>query len=219
MNLEQARFNMVAQQIRPWEVFDDNVLDLFMTVRREEFVPPACRELAFADIEVPLMNGRKMLFPKIEARILESVKIRKSDNVLVIGAGSGFLAALCAARAEWVRVVEIDTQIASFAQANLDKNGVQNCIVEDGDGANGWSERAPYNVIIATGSVPVLPEEWLQQLAVGGRMFVVIGDGKAMDMQAMLITKTGEGEYHRQSIFETYLEPLVNAPQVSGFSF
>ena len=142
MNFEQARFNMVEQQIRPWEVLDQDVLDLLMTVKREEFVPAAHRELAFADVEIPIGCGQVMLKPVIEGKVLQALRLAQSDAVLEIGTGSGYFAALLAARTEWVRTIEIESDLVKLASGNLARNGVENVVVVQGDGVLGWAERA-----------------------------------------------------------------------------
>lgn len=217
MNIEHARYNMVEQQIRPWDVLDQDVLDLLMTVKREQFVPAAHRALAFADAEIPLGHGAAMLLPSLEAKILQALHPRKSDKVLEIGAGSGYMAALLAARTDHVCTVEIVPELAALARANLARQGVDNVTVEEGDGARGWSAQAPYDVIVLSGSVPVLPEALLQQLKVGGRLFAVVGEAPVMEAQ--LITCVAEGRYQTVNLFETRIPPLRNAPQRERFVF
>ncbi|MGH8739183.1 MAG: protein-L-isoaspartate O-methyltransferase family protein, partial [Burkholderiales bacterium] len=180
MNIEQARFNMVEQQIRPWEVLDQDVLDLLYVVPREEFVPPAQRALAFTDMEIPLGEGERMWAPRIEARVLQELALRKADRVLEAGTGSGYLTALLAHRVAHVHSVEIRPALAAFGKANLERHGVDNATLEAGDAARGWPQHAPYDVIVLTGSTPVLPQTWLAQLAPGGRLFAVVGDAPAM---------------------------------------
>ena len=157
MNFERARFNMVEQQIRPWDVLDMDVLDVLMAVRREEFVPTEYKALAFSEVEIPVGCGQVMLRPVIEGKILQALQVKKTDQVLEVGAGSGYFAALLAARAQWVRTVEIEPQLAALASANLERCGVQNVIVEEGDGAAGWAKNAPYDVIVVSGGLPMVP--------------------------------------------------------------
>lgn len=217
MNLEKARYNMVEQQIRPSNVLDQEVLDLLMTVKRETFVPPAYRALAFADVEIPLGHGATMLTPVIEAKILQAVHLRKSDSVLEIGTGSGHMAALLAVRSDHVCSVEIVPELAALARANLQREGVDNVTVEEGDGARGWPAHAPYDVIVLSGSTPVLPDALLQQIKVGGRLFAVVGEAPVM--QARLITCIAEGRYQTANLFETSIAQLRNAQQRERFVF
>ena len=217
MNFEQARFNMVEQQIRPWEVLDQDVLDLLYVVPREEFAPEACRTLAFSDMEIPIGEGETMWPPKIEARALQELAVRKADRVLEVGTGSGYLTALLAHRAGHVFSVEIKPALAAFGRRNLERHGVDNVTLEQGDAARGWAAHAPYDVIVLTGSTPVLPKAFLEQLAPGGRLFAVVGD--APIMKARLITCAAPGAYRAVDAFETVLAPLVNAEQPPRFRF
>jgi protein-L-isoaspartate(D-aspartate) O-methyltransferase len=217
MNLEQARTNMVEQQIRPWEVLDQDVLDLLYVVPREAFVPPALRNLAFVDMEIPLGEGERMWAPKIEARALQALALHKTDRVLEIGTGSGYLTALLAHRAAQVRSVEINPVLAAFGRANIERHGVDNVTLETGDAARGWAAGAPYDAIVLTGSVPVLPKTILAQLAPGGRLFAVVGE--APIMTAQLITSAAPGTFRSTGLFETVLAPLVNCEQPPRFRF
>ncbi|TYQ07234.1 UNVERIFIED_ORG: protein-L-isoaspartate(D-aspartate) O-methyltransferase [Zoogloea ramigera] len=217
MNIEQVRFNMIEQQIRPWDVLDTEVLDLLHVVKRENFVPVAHKALAFADTEIPLPGGENMLFPKIEARLLQDVMVKKHESVLEIGTGSGYMAALLAYRARHVTTVEISPELKALAEQNLAANGVANVTVELGDGAQGWTNGAPFDVIVVSGSLPELPEALLKQLKVGGRLAVIIGQAPAM--KAQLITRTGEAGYDTRTLFETSVKPLLLASRPSAFKF
>ena len=217
MNIEQARFNMIEQQIRPWDVLDPSVLDLLFVVKREDFAPAAYRALAFADMELPIGQGQVMLAPKIEAKLLQELGVKKTDKVLEIGTGSGYMAALLAARADHVVSVEINAELAATARQNLEQAGVSNVTVEAGDGAQGWSQRGPYDVIVISGSLPVLPDAFLKQLRVGGRLAAIVGEAPVMEAQ--LITCTAEGVYHTVNLFETVVPSLVASESKSSFSF
>jgi protein-L-isoaspartate(D-aspartate) O-methyltransferase len=223
MNLEQARFNMVEQQIRTWEVLDQEVLDLLYVIPREEFVPAQHRALAFSDLELPLEEGTKagegerMWQPKLEARVVQELALRKTDRVLEVGTGSGYLTALLAHRAAEVRSVELKPALAAFGRANLERHGIDNAVLELGDAARGWERGAPYDAIVLTGSTPVLPRAFLEQLNPGGRLFAVLGEAPAM--QARLTVCTAPGAWHSVDLFETVIRPLANAEQARRFRF
>jgi len=217
MNIEQARFNMIEQQIRPWNVLDQDVLDLLHVVKREQFVPAAYQNLAFADVEIPLPGGDAMLAPKFEARILQEVGVRKHETVLEIGTGSGYMAALLAHRAAKVTTVEINPETAELAKKNLANAGIHNVTVETGNGAEGWAKGAPYDVIVISGALEVLPEAFLKQVKVGGRIAAIIG--QAPVMEASIITRTGEDTYGTIKVFETNVRYLTGAPVPSHFQF
>lgn len=217
MNIEQARFNMVEQQIRPWEVLDQDVLDLLLRVRREEFVPEAYRALAFADLEIPLGHGEVMLTPKLEGRILQTVEPKKTDRVLEVGTGSGYLTALLAHAAHLVCSVEIVPEFSELAAHKLKAQGIGNIILEVGDAARGWQRTEPFDVIVLTGSVPVLPNAFQENLAIGGRLFAVVGDAPVM--RAKLITRVAPNAFHAVELFETCVAPLRNAQRSSAFVF
>ena len=217
MNFEQARFNMVEQQIRPWEVLDQDVLDLLYAVPREDFVPPAYKNLAFTDMEIPIGEGERMMPPRMEARILQELGVKKSDHVLEVGTGSGYLTALLAHRAAHVHSVEIKGGLAGFGRGNLDRHGVDNVTLEVGDAARGWPGHAPYDVIVLTGSTPAFPSGILAQLAPGGRLFAIVGDAPAM--VAKLVTCTAPGSFASVELFDTVIAPLVNAERPSRFDF
>jgi protein-L-isoaspartate(D-aspartate) O-methyltransferase len=213
MNTEQARFNMIEQQIRPWDVLDQGVLSLLAVVKREDFVPPAYKALAFVDTEVPLgdvASGRSMLAPKVEARLLQELKVHKHERVLEIGTGSGYMAALLGHRAQQVTTLEEDPQLAETAQANLRRAGVMNVTVRRADGSRGLPEEAPFDVILLSGSVPEVPPGLLAQLKVGGRLAAVVGQQPVM--RATLFTRTSEHDFSSVELFDTV------APRLSGFS-
>jgi protein-L-isoaspartate(D-aspartate) O-methyltransferase len=186
-------------------------------VKREDFVPPACKDLAFADVELPLGNGVTMLEPKLEARLLQEAAVKNTDKVLEIGAGSGYMAALLAARAEFVVTVEIEPLLAKLARENLARAGVVNVSVEQGDAARGWVTKAPYDVILISASLPFVPKELLQQLQVGGRLVAVVGEQPVMSAQ--LVTRTGESTFNTVNLFETVTAPLRNVAQHEQFVF
>lgn len=217
MNIEQARFNMIEQQIRPWNVLDQDVLDLLHVVKREQFVPQAYANLAFADVEIPLPGGEAMLAPKIEARILQEVMLKKHEDVLLVGAGSGYLAALLAYKGRHVTAVEISPELKALAEANLAKAGVTNVTVELGNAAEGWPAHAPYDVIVVSGSLESLPEGFLKQLKVGGRIAAIIGEPPVMSCN--IVTRVADTAYNTVKVFETNVKPLTGAPVASHFEF
>jgi protein-L-isoaspartate(D-aspartate) O-methyltransferase len=220
MNMEQARTNMVEQQIRTWEVLDQEVLDLLYVVPREDFVPEQHRALAFSDLEIPLEQGKgaqRMWQPKLEARVLQELMIKRSDRVLEVGTGSGYLTALMAHRAAHVYSVEIKPALAAFGRSNLERHGSDNVTLEIGDAARGWPRHAPYDVIVLTGSTPLLPRGLVDELAAGGRLFAVVGEAPAMS--ARLVTSAGPGASRSVDLFETVIAPLVNAEHAPRFQF
>ena len=208
---------MVEQQIRTWEVLDQDVLDLLYVVPREEFVPTPHRALAFSDMQLPLGEGERMWEPKLEARVLQELDVHRTDRVLEVGTGSGYLTALLAHRAAHVYSVEINERLAAFGRRNLERHGTDNVTLELGDAARGWAKQAPYQAIVLGGSTQVLARAFLEQLEVGGRLFAVVGELPVM--RARLVTCTGTGAYHTVDLFETVLAPLVNAEQSPRFRF
>ena len=221
MNVEQARFNMIEQQIRPWEVIDQDVLDLLAIVRREDFVPPALRALAFVDMLVPLRGrgelGQCMLEPKVEARLLQELRVTKGDKVLEVGAGSGYMAALLAHLGREVHTLEIEPELAALARANLEHAGVRNARVHGFDGARGFGAEAPFDVIVLSGSVPELPRAILEQLRPGGRLVTVVG-GEPI-MRAVLVTRREDGGYAEAELFDTVAPRLRGFDEPSRFRF
>jgi protein-L-isoaspartate(D-aspartate) O-methyltransferase len=217
MDIERARFNMVEQQIRTWEVLDPKVLDLLHRVRREEFVPEQYRSLAFAEMEIPLGHGEVMLAPRLEARMVQDLAPEPGDRILEVGTGSGYMTALLASLAAHVVSVDIVPGFTRTAGAVLAVHGIANVTLDTGDASRGWADRAPYDAIILTGSVPVLADAFRQSLKPGGRLLAVVGEPPVME--ARLITRVSHGAYRSTGLFETCIAPLRNAPQPERFVF
>ncbi len=217
MNLEETRSNMVTQQIRTWNVLDDEVLNLLYKLRREKFVPAAYHDMAFVDMEIPLGHGQVMLAPKMEARILQELNIKKTDKILEVGSGSGYMTALLAEKGAHVYSVEIIPELKAMAEKNLAAHDISNVTLEQGDAAQGWSKYAPYDVIVLTGSTPVLPEIFQNNLNPGGRLFAIVGEEPVMD--AEIITYVAPGEFNTTKLFETSTVPFINAQQPKRFTF
>jgi len=217
LDVERARFNMVEQQIRPWEVLDQRVLDLLLRVRREEYVPARYRALAFADMEIPLGHGETMLAPKIEARMLQELALAPGDRILEVGTGSGYMTVLLASLGSHVCSVDIVPEFTQTAGAKLAAHGVTNVTLETGDAARGWDRHAPYDAIVVTGSMPVLPDAFAKSLRPGGRLIAVVGEPPVMEAQ--LITCVAAGAYSTTGLFETCIAPLKNAVQPERFVF
>ena len=217
MNIEQARFNMIEQQIRPWDVLDADVLHLLAVVKREDFVPLAHKALAFVDMEIPLGHGQCMLAPRVEARLLQDAAVQKHEKVLEIGAGSGYMAALLAHRAQRVVSLEINPELAAMARTNLQQAGIHNAEVRQFDGANGTPGDGPFDVIVLSGSVAELPQALLAQLKVGGRLVGIVGDEPVM--RATVVTRTGEASFTTSTPWDTVVPRLLNFPELSNFKF
>ena len=229
MNYEQARFNMIEQQIRPWEVLDSQILSLLALVRREDFVPPACKALAFVDMEIPLPPqhnpGQCMLEPKVEARLLQDLAVQKHEKVLEIGTGSGYMAALLAHRAQQVITLEIEPALVDMARRNLQKAGIYNAEVRLADGAASLAEavsengalRGPFDVILLSGSVAEVPPALLELLKVGGRLSAIVGYEPMM--RATLITRVGKESFRTMQAWDTVAPRLLNFPEPSKFTF
>ena len=217
MNLEQARFNMIEQQIRPWDVLDAHVLHLLSVVKREDFVPVAHKALAFVDMEVPLPGGEVMLAPRVEARLLQDLGVQKHEKVLEIGAGSGYMAALLAHRAQRVITLEINAHLASMARSNLQKAGVHNAEVRHLDGSRGVPAEGPFDVILISGSLAEVPPSLLAHLKTGGRLAAIIGDEPMM--RATFATRLGETQFRTVQPWDTVAPRLHNFPEPSRFTF
>ncbi len=225
MSTDHARFNMIEQQIRPWNVLDPDILELLSVVRREDFVPLAHKALAFTDMELPLQGsadeaqrtGQVMLAPRVEARLLHDLKVQKHEKVLEIGAGSGYMAALLAHRAQRVITLELDAQLVALARANLQKAGIVNVEVRQADGAKDVAVDGPYDVIVLSGSVAEVPQALLAQLKVGGRLAAIVGEEPMM--RATFITRTGEASHETTQPWDTVAPRLQHFAEPSRFSF
>lgn len=221
MNIETARFNMIEQQIRPWEVLDGQVLSLLSVVKRENFVPLAHKALAFADMEIPLQSsgakGQCMLAPKVEARLLQDANIQATDKVLEIGTGSGYMAALLAQQAASVLSLEIDPALAQSARTNLQNAGIANVEVRQADGSQGAPADGPFDVIVLSGSVPEVPQHLLNQLKMGGRLLAIVGEDPVM--RASVITRNGEQQWQTTEPWDTMAPRLQGFPEHNRFNF
>jgi len=213
VNVELARANMIEQQIRPWDVLDQTVLDTLNNTPREEFVPEAWRNLAFADLSIPLDHDQLMMPPRVEARLLQALEIKPFETVLEVGTGSGYLTALIAKLAKQVYSVDIHADFVETAQQTLAAHDINNAMVEQGDASSGWDRHGPYDVVILTGSTPAVPNALLQDLRVGGRLFAVTGDSPVMEAQLFLRPQIDE--WSSETLFETVLPRLqgFDAPQ------
>jgi protein-L-isoaspartate(D-aspartate) O-methyltransferase len=217
MNFDQARFNMVEQQVRPWEVLDARVLELLESTRREDFVPVRYRKMAFADMSMPLDHDQCMMKPVVEGRLLQALELKPDETVLEIGTGSGFITACLAQMAKKVVTVDIYEQFSQETEAKLKDKGIQNVDFETGDVMTGWLPEQAHDVLVVTGSVQEIPDHFRGWVNPGGRMFVVCGDAPAMD--ARLLTKLNATEWREESLFETDLARLINAEKVQEFEF
>lgn len=216
IDIERARFNMIEQQVRTWDVLDQRILDLIRDTPREKFVPPAYKNLAFSDLMLPLPHGQVMMEPKVEARILQAVDLTASERALEIGTGTGYLAACLAKMGRHVTTVDIFPEFREMAEKNLGQQRIGNVTFEVGDAAAGWDDGWRYDAIVVTASLPQLHEGFHHSLTVGGRLFVVVGEPPVME--ALLITRYGESQWAAESLFETQIPALVNAPRQPKFA-
>lgn len=215
VDTEQARFNMIEQQIRPAEVLDQRVLDVLAKIPRQDFVPEEYRNLAFADINIPLEHQQTMMTPIVEAKLLQALDIKSTDRVLEIGTGSGYLSALLASLGRHVESVEYFSDLSAQAAKNLANHKIENITLEVGDAALGWDKDAPYDVIAVSGSLPILPDSYKQMLAVGGRLYVIVGDAPVME--SVLVNRVSENEWSEECLMETDMPALLNARQPQRF--
>ncbi len=216
LNFEEARHNMIVQQIQPWNVRDDKVLDLIQRLPREDFVPADYKIHAFTDMSIPLSNGQEMMPPKLEAYMLQALQVKDQDKVLEIGTGSGYVTALLASQSRHVISVDIDADMQKRAEEKLNAHQITNVTYEVGDAALGWDKHKPYDVIAITGSLPILPEIFQRNLNVGGRLFAIVGDAPAME--AILITRVKDNEWTHKVLLETNIPALINAAEPERFA-
>lgn len=216
-NFETARFNMVEQQVRPWDVLDPEILQLLSSAPREDYVPDVYRQLAYADIEIPLGHDESMMYPRIEGRMLQSLDTKPTDKILEIGTGSGYVTSLLAHLGESVYSLEIIPDFSHSATGRLAAHNITNVTLEVGDGVRGWDAHKPYDAILVTGSIPELYDELKQQLAMGGRLVSIVGSGVVME--AIQVVRTGENNWVTTSLFETELKPLANTVALHTFEF
>ena len=217
MNIEQARFNMIEQQIRTWEVLDQNILSLLSIVKREDFVPPVYRSMAFVDTQVPLPDGQSMLEPKVEARLLQELAVQRHERVLEVGAGSGYMAALLAHKAQHVTTLERHPELARMAAANLKRAWVLNATVVEADASAGLPVEGPFDVIVLSGSVSEVPRALLAQLKPSGRLTAVVG--QLPIMRAVLVTRGQEAGHATVELFDTVAPRLIGFGEPSRFTF
>lgn len=216
-NFVAARKHMLESQVRTWDVIDPRVLELLAGAPRQEFVPQRYRNLAFADLNIPLGHGQVMMSPMLEARLLQVLDVQARDKILEVGTGSGYFTWLLAQLGGHVHSVEIDAEFSATAAAKLAAHGIHNVTLEVGDAARGWNSHAPYDAIIITGSTPILPDAFQRSLALGGRLVAVVGTSPAME--ARLIKRIDTQSYRQQPLFETDLLPLQNALAPAKFVF
>jgi len=217
MNFEQARFNMVEQQIRPWEVLDERVLALLEKTHREDFVPVRYRKMAFTDMAIPLDHGQSMMKPVVEGRLLQALELKPDETALEIGTGSGFITACLSSMAKHVISVDLYDQFTNEVAAKLKEKGISNVELETGNVMTGWQPEQAHDVLVVTGSVPSIPDHFRGWVNPGGRIFVVCGDEPAME--AMLLTKLSATEWREESLFETDLARLIGAERTPEFEF
>ena len=215
MNIDEARINMLKQQCRTWEVYDETLLTLLYDVHREDFVPLPFQSLAFADMALPLGHEQSMFMPKAEARLLDALKVQPNERVLEIGTGSGYLTALLGHQAKHVESVDIFVDFIESAAKKLSDHAIRNVTLQTADAMQRYRQHASYDVIVITASLPSLPKSYLQSLTKGGRLFVILGHVPVM--QATLVTKTMTDEIERRVLFDTYVLPMINAPETNAF--
>lgn len=217
LNFNQARFNMVQQQIRPWNIVDQRVITTLEKIPREKYVPDAYQNFAMAEMNVPLPKNQQMMSPGMEAKMLQALQIKPTDSILEIGTGSGYITACLAMLGSQVTSKEIHSVLAEQTATKLAAANIQNVTIQEGDALKQWHQNPRFDIIAITGSMPVLTESPQNNLNIGGRMFVIIGTAPVME--AILITRTGEHHWNHESLFETQILPLENAADEEEFVF
>lgn len=217
MDIEQARLNMIEQQIRPWEVLDQDVLDLLNEIHREEFIPEAYQDVAFADTCIPIGHEQTTMTPKLEARLLQSVAIQPNDSVLEIGTGCGYLTTLLASSAKQVTSIDIFPDLVESAKSKIEKTGLSNIELECKDAYNLLDESAKYDVIVFTASLPEMNDRFFDLLNDGGRLFIIVGESPAME--ACVYTKQSDASISKESLFETEVDVLIGTEKKNSFEF
>ncbi len=217
MNIERARFNMVEQQIRTWDVLDPQVLDVLQHTPRERFVPDHLRNLAFSDMTLPLGHSEVMLSPRQEGRLLQAAELAAGEKVLEIGTGSGYLTACLGRMAREVTSVDIHADFLQSASDRLNREAIYNVRLVEGNAGRGWDDGNRYDAIVVGGGLPVLHTGYHHALTIGGRLVLMVGT--APIMEGLLITRVGEDQWASESLFDTWLPPLVDAPRARSFDF
>ena len=217
MDINLARENMLKQQIRTWDVLDDAVLNVIETTPREAFVPQEYRQMAFAEINVPLGHEQIMMTPCVEGRLLQALVVKPEDKILEIGTGSGYFTALLARSGQHVYSIDIIPEFLQMAESNLKRMALSNVTLQEGNAAKGWEKQQPYDVICITGGLPAIPSSFKQELKIGGRLFAIVGGQHVME--AVLVTRNAENDWQQQILFETEIPMLLNGPQKGSFSF
>lgn len=217
MNFEQARFNMVEQQIRPWQVLDPEVLAVLSQVPRERFAPRPYQAIAYTDVEIPLAHGQQMTPPRIDARLMHDLQLKGNEKVLEIGTGSGYLTALLAGRCQRVISLEIHAELASQARSNLEHAGVTHADVRVADGSEGLTGEAPFDAIVLGGSVAEVPQALLEQLSVGGRLIAIVGTD--LPMTAVRYTRRSATDWDSQPLWDAQAPALRGFPEPARFEF
>ena len=217
MNIEQARFNMIQQQVRPWNVLDDQILELLEEVKREDFCPAEHRDMAFMDLEIPIGHGQVMLTPRVQARLVQDLQLKPTDKVLQIGTGTGYMTALLASRSQQVQAFEIHPELVKQTADNLRKAGISNVDLRHGDGLAGALANGPYDAIVLCGSVPAIPHELQDKLATGGRLIGVVGHEPMMHVH--LVTRANSGTFDTVKPWDVISPRLEGFPEVSRFRF